>query len=330
MRWLLIPTILVIVLLGMVGPVFALGTDAGTVIENRAMATYDIGAATNLTAYSATVSTTVDEVIDVAVGNAGAGTTYVFTLPAANQPLLFTVTNNGNGTEPFDLTLVEVVTDDFDTDPPAGAPATPLVEIYIDNGDGFFTSADPAYGSSLTLIEDETANVWVIQDIPAGAGSIGDIAEITLEAAHRHAPFSTVPGNAYLGEGDGLPPSDAVLGANGGFGSSTKAYVITLTVLNMQKSAAIANTLGTTDPIPGATITYTIEFGVSGAGGIDNLVITDPIPANTTFVGGSISPGPLAADSAALIGSTVTVSYASTTISAVAGTQTITFQVTID
>ena len=330
MKRILVPTILVIALLGSVAPVLALGTDAGTVIQNQAMATYDIGTATNLTAYSATVSTTVDELIDVAVGNAGTGTTYVFTLPAANQPLLFTVTNNGNGTEPFDLVLVESGTDDFDTDPPAGAPATPGVEIYIDNGDGIFTSTDPAYGTSLTLAEDETADVWVIQDIAAAAGSPGEIASITLEAAHRHAPFSTVPGTSYAGEGDGAPASDAVLGANGGFGSVAKVFQITLTTLNMDKSFAVANSLGTTDPVPGATITYTIEFGVSGSGGVDNIVITDGIPTGTIFVPASITAGPIAADSTALIGSTVTVSYASTTISAVAGTQTITFDVTID
>ena len=330
MKRIVIALVLSMAILGAAGPVFALGTDAGTVIENRAMATYDIGAATNLTAYSTTVYTTVDELIDVAVGNAGTGTTYVFTLPAANQPLLFTVTNNGNGTEPFDLVIVESAADDFDTNPPAGPPATPGVEIYIDNGDSIFTSADVAYGTSLTLAEDETANVWVIQDIAAGAGTSGEFAAITLEAAHRHAPFGTVPGTSYIGEGDTGGLTDAVLGANGGFGSSTGFYQITLTVLNMVKSSAIANTLGTTDPIPGATVTYIIEFGVTGTGGISNLVITDPIPVNTTFVPASITAGPITADSEALIGSTITVSYASTTISAVAGTQTITFEVTID
>jgi uncharacterized repeat protein (TIGR01451 family) len=312
----------------MTTPVYALGTNAGTVIQNQAMATYDIGTATNLTAYSGTVYTTVDELIDVAVAADPVGTTYVFTLPAANQPLLFTVTNNGNGTEPFDLTIVEVGSppDDFDTDPPAGAPATPGVELYIDNGDGIFTSADPAYGTSLTLTEDEIAAVWVIQDIPAGAGSVDDYAEITLEAAHLHAVFSTVPGTSYTGGGDGGGLVDAVLGANGGFGSASMVYQITLTTLNMTKSFAVAGT----NPVPGAVITYSIYFSVSGSGGIDNLVITDGVPASTIFVPASITAGPIAADSAALLGNTVTVSYASTTMSATAGTQTVTFQATID
>jgi uncharacterized repeat protein (TIGR01451 family) len=327
MKRILIGTIMVIALLGVTAPVHALGTNAGTVIQNQAMATYDIGTATNLTAYSGTVYTTVDELIDVAVAAAPVGTTYVFTLPAANQPLLFTVTNNGNGTEPFDLTIVEAGSppDDFDTDPPAGAPATPGVEIYIDNGDGIFTSTDPAYGTSLTLTEDQIADVWVIQDIPAGAGTAGEFATITPEAAHLHAVFSTVPGTSYTGEGDGGGLGDAVLGANGGFGSASMAYQITLTTLNMAKSFAVAGT----NPVPGATITYTIDFSVSGSGGIDNLVITDPVPTNTTFVG-PVAAGPIAADSAGLIGNTVTVSYASTTISAGSGTQTITFDVTID
>ena len=323
---------LAVALLGTAVSAHALGTAAGMVIQNRAMANFDIGAATNLTAYSSTVSTTVDELIDVLVDNAGAGTTYVFNLPASNQPLLFTVTNNGNGIESFDLTVTESAADDFDTDPPAGPPAQPGVELYIDDGDAIFTTTDGlnAYGSSLTLAADETVGVWVIQDIPAGAGSPGDIAALTLSADHMHAPFSTAPGTAYTGEGDGGGLTDAVLGVNGGTGNSTKVYQLTLTGFNMLKSSIVNNTLGGTDPIPGATVTYTIEFSVTGSGGVSNLVVTDPIPINTTFVPASIAAGPIAADSAALIGSTVTVSYASTTISAVAGTQTITFDVTID
>jgi uncharacterized repeat protein (TIGR01451 family) len=304
----------------------ALGTAAGTVIQNRAMATFDVGAVSNLTAYSLTVSTTVDELVDVAVGNAGAGTTFVFSLPASSQPLLFTVTNNGNGTESFGLSFTESAADDFDTDPAAAFPA----EIYIDNGDAIFTTADgsSAYGSSLTLSADETVGIWVVQDIPAGAGSVGDVAAITLSAVHMHAPASTVPGTAYAGQGDG--GTNALLGANGGAGSVTKAYQLALTAFNMLKSSAVLNTLGGTEPVPGATVTYTIQFWVTGSGGVSNLVVTDPVPADTTFVPASITAGPIAADSAGLIGSTVTVSYASTTISAVAGTQTITFDVTID
>ncbi len=306
----------------------ALGTAAGTVIQNRAMATFDVGAVSNLTAYSLTVSTTVDELVDVAVGNAGAGTTFVFSLPASSQPLLFTVTNNGNGTESFGLSFTESAADDFDTDPAAAFPA----EIYVDNGDAIFTTADgaSAYGSSLTLAADETVGIWVVQDIPAGAGSVGDVAAITLSAVHMHAPFSTVPGTVYTGQGDGGGLTDAVLGANGGAGSVTKAYQLALTAFSMLKSSAVLNTLGGTEPVPGATVTYTIQFWVTGSGGVSNLVVTDPVPANTTFVPASITAGPIAADSAGLIGSTVTVSYASTTISAVAGTQTVTFEVTID
>jgi len=321
---------LVLAVLGTAASALALGTSAGTVIQNRAMATFDIGAATNLTAYSSTVSTTVDELIDVMVDNAGSGTTFVIVLPAQNQPLLFNVTNNGNGTESFVLAITESASDDFDTDPPTVLPATSGVEIYIDDGDAVFEESDVDYATSLTLLADQSVGVWVIQDIPLGAGSAGDVAQITLTADHQHAPFSSVPGTVYAGEGDGGAPCDAVLGVSGGASTATKAYQLTLTALNIVKSAAIADPLGGTEPVPGATITYTIEFGVTGSGSVENLVIEDPVPVNTSFVTGSITAGPITADDASLIGSTVTVSYASTNISAVAGTQTITFGVTID
>ena len=330
MKRMAIALTLVFAVLATAESALALGTPAGTVIQNRATATFDLGAATNLTAYSSTVSTTVDELIDVMVDNAGIGTTYVVVLPAQNQPLLYNVTNNGNGTESFVLTITESPSDDFDSDPPAVLPATAGVEIYIDDGDAVFEESDADYATSLVLLADQSVGVWVIQDIPSGAGSAGDVSQITLTASHQHAPFSSVPGTVYAGQGDGGGDCDAVLGVNGGTGSATKAYQLALTALNLIKSGAVADPMGGVEPVPGATITYTIEFVVTWAGSIGNLVIEDPVPENTTFVPASITAGPIPADDASLIGSTVTVSYASTNISAVAGTQTITFGVTID
>ena len=43
------------------------------------------------------------------------------------------------------------------------------------------------------------------------------------------------------------------------------------------------------DPVPGATIRYTLQVDVSGTGTAENLLITDNIPANTRYTPSSIT-----------------------------------------
>ena len=43
------------------------------------------------------------------------------------------------------------------------------------------------------------------------------------------------------------------------------------------------------DPVPGATIRYTLQVDVSGTGTAENLLITDSIPANTRYTPASIT-----------------------------------------
>ena len=95
---------------------------------------------------------------------------------------------------------------------------------------------------------------------------------------------------------------------------------------------------GTAEPIPGAVITYTIEVDVTGVGNVDDVVITDPIPAETTYNANTLTlNGPPAltdgdgddeGDVGFTTSDTVTVSLG--TLSAASGTQIITFKVTID
>jgi uncharacterized repeat protein (TIGR01451 family) len=54
------------------------------------------------------------------------------------------------------------------------------------------------------------------------------------------------------------------------------------------KSVTVSDTQGGTDPHPGATLHYRIDVVVNGNSAVNNLVISDNIPANTTYVDGSI------------------------------------------
>ena len=51
----------------------------------------------------------------------------------------------------------------------------------------------------------------------------------------------------------------------------------------LNKTVTVIDTLGGSDPHAGATLRYQIDVVVSGAGNINNLIVTDPIPANTTY-----------------------------------------------
>jgi uncharacterized repeat protein (TIGR01451 family) len=56
----------------------------------------------------------------------------------------------------------------------------------------------------------------------------------------------------------------------------------------LNKAVSVIDTLGGTDPHAGATLRYQIDVVISGVTNINNLVITDPIPANTTFTPSSL------------------------------------------
>ena len=65
--------------------------------------------------------------------------------------------------------------------------------------------------------------------------------------------------------------------------------------MNAVKSQAVVDQFGGTRPLPGARINYTIVVSATGSGTAANSVFTDNIPANTTYV-----PGTLRLNSAAL------------------------------
>jgi uncharacterized repeat protein (TIGR01451 family) len=121
-------------------------------------------------------------------------------------------------------------------------------------------------------------------------------------------------------------------------GSNTDTItVVSSAMVNISKTAVVIDQYGGSQPITGATIRYTLAVTTVGTGTALNTVITDLLPANTTY-----APGTLKLNSAVLtdaadadagdVGgtttSTVTVRLGSLT-SASPG-QTITFDVKIN
>ena len=271
-------TIAVIVFAGMTSA-FAAGTPVGTIIENTATVDFDL-AGTPITLQSNTTTITVVERIDVVVTIQSPQTLVAGN--DTNRALLFTVTNIGNGSETFALAIESVLAgDDFDPTP----AATP---IYFDtDGSGDFNVGDQAYVAGTNdpiLAADATVDVFLVNDIP-GTVVNGDIGFSQLTATSLTG--SGAPGTEIGGAGDG--GVDAVIGTTGGEDSDVGEYLVSDIAISVIKAQVVNDQFGGNQPIPGATITYTITVEVTSAGIATGSGISDPIPTFTTFVPGSIT-----------------------------------------
>ncbi len=258
----------------------AAGTAAGSNIVNTASASFTDPAGTPQTTTSNTSTLQVDEILDVTVVSNDAGNVSVNT-PSSNRVLSFNLTNTGNGNEAFGLAATGVV---------AGDQFNPgNVRVYIDNGDGVFNSAtDTLYVAGTTpdpeLAADDDIVVFVVSDIPSGLAN-GDIGLATLTATAKTG--SGAPGTSFAGQGSN--GSDAVVGSTGASAVRDNGYAVSHAAAVLAKSSTVLDPFGGSNAIPGATITYTLNFTVTGAGNLTNAAITDSIPAGTTYVANSLT-----------------------------------------
>ncbi|NIJ37027.1 putative repeat protein (TIGR01451 family) [Sphingopyxis panaciterrae] len=258
----------------------AAGTRAGSTISNTASASFDAGGGTQ-TIDSNKVDLLVDELLDVTVDSSNPAD--VPTTPGAtSQVLTFSVTNNGNGQEAFVLsTIANGGGDQYDPT---------VTQIYLDNGDGVFDAGtDTLYtpgSNNPALNPDQSITVFVIATTP-GTVSDGNRGIVSLVAAAETG--TGAPGRSFAGKGEG--GGDAVVGSTGADGQDNGAFVVSAATVTLVKSAVVADPFSGTEPVPGATITYTITATVAGSGSLNGLTISDNIPANTSYVPGSLKLG---------------------------------------
>ena len=240
------------------------------------------------------------------------------------------MTNTGNGDETFSLSIDSAIGgDDFDP-----VPAVP--SIYFDtNADGIFNAGDQAYipGSNDPLLSpDASVNVFLVNDIPGTVinGQIGR-SQLTATSTTGIGPAGTV----YAGQGDG--GVDAVIGTTGGEASAIGEYLVSDVLISIVKAQLVSDPNGGSQPIPGATITYTITVEVTSAGVATASALRDAIPTFTTFVpasitlnGGALSDA-IDADAGELdLSGPATVVVRLGDLTQADGVQTVVFQVTID
>lgn len=260
-----------VLLAGFSTPVLAGGVSAGTLIENTAQASYDAGGATE-TVDSNTVVLRVDELIDVAVASLESGPKLSTDGTAV---LAYSVTNTGNGPEAYTLTANPSV---------AGNDFTPTVEnIAIDtNGNGVY---DPGVDQILTAPEttaildpDVPLTVFVLLSIDP---SVTDGQEAQVDLLAEAVTGTGAPGTVFAGQGEG--GGDAVVGPNGADDNALGAIIVGVATVNLVKSATVLDPFGGTTVVPGSVISYTLAASVTGTGTVNDLVITDIIPADTTY-----------------------------------------------
>jgi uncharacterized repeat protein (TIGR01451 family) len=163
--------------------------------------------------------------------------------------------------------------------------ATP--SIYFDtDASGDLSPADTPYvvgGNDPVLPPDGAVTVLVVNDIP-GAVVDGNRGFARLTADARTG--SGAPGTAFATAGEG--GTDAVVGLTGAAGSGQAQYLVAGITINAVKSQVVLDQFGGSRPLPGARITYTIVVSATGTGSAATAAFVDRIPANTSFVPGSL------------------------------------------
>jgi uncharacterized repeat protein (TIGR01451 family) len=254
-------------------------TLAGTDIENIASASYDTPGGP-VTIDSNKVVIKVDELLDVTVTATDPGD--VSTAPGAtNIVLTYLITNTGNGSEAFTLTADASKTgDDFDPT---------LQQIVLDtNGNGVYDAGvDTVYvaGTNNPIIAPEASlTVFVLSNTPTTTVN-AERAEIGLTATA--VTGSGTAGTTIAGAGEG--GGDAVVGTTGADASDSAFLAVQAATLALVKTAEVVDPFGGATAVPGSIITYRLVATVTGSGSLANVVISDPIPASTTYTPSSIT-----------------------------------------
>ncbi|UAB76859.1 hypothetical protein INR77_08315 [Erythrobacter sp. SCSIO 43205] len=303
-------------------PALAEGVTAGSLIENTATATYEDGEGEK-SVDSNTVTLTVDELLDVTVTSLDGG-------PVAAEPgeavLTYEVTNQGNGPEAFTLIADPAVAgNNFDTTVNLIAIDTNGNGVYDDGVDEVLTGPE----TTSELAADEAVTVFVVVTVPGGTTD-GDTSQVELRA--DAATGTGAPGTTFAGAG--VNGTDAIVGTTGASAIANGSLVIGLTTVELTKAVSVVDPFGGTSVVPGSVATFTLSAEVLGDGTLDALVITDAIPADTTYVDGSLAldGNPLTDAADTDQGTASDASGISVDIGTVAGGDTyeVTFDVTID
>ncbi len=283
----------------------ALGTPSNTAINNRATVNYNVSGVAqtpiessptgNSTATGSDTSFVVDNRILHTVsefsGNATASAP-----GAINQVTSFTVTNTGNTAQGYLLTVTNQAgtvlfgqTDNTNVN---------NLRAFVDaNGNGSYDAGVDIATNIATLAADASVRVFVLADVPLSATN-GQFANVQLAAQATNAGTTTVVVQTAGADNPAAVDvvfADAGAVARDGIHEAADQYAIQSAALSVAKTSAVVSDPfnGTTNPkaIPGAVVQYVVTMTNTGTVAASLVQITDPLPANTTFLRGAYPGG---------------------------------------
>lgn len=265
----------------------AAGTAAGTIITSTASMTCTLGGVAQ-PPLSAASSFTVDRRINMTVTKLADATTAP---TQTNVALPFLVSNTGNTALRFSLQAQSRATNTWTMN---------NVRVYRDDdNNGLWGAGDTLYADAATfgdVASDATITALIVADAPGGAvngqSALYDLIASAVDAGTLTLSAQTAGPNSggvdtVFADSAGSATGDAARdGRHSGFGVYAVGSATANVVLN--KSVQILDQWGGNQPIPGATLRYTITVSVTGSGTANSVVITDALPANTAFIANSL------------------------------------------
>jgi uncharacterized repeat protein (TIGR01451 family) len=292
------------------------GTAAGTSIANTATASFTVNGAAQ-TASSNTATFVVDRKVNLTVVSTQTAATQV-NLGDAGVAASFRVTNNTNGAQDFLLSASQIVpagiltgTDNYDLN---------NLKIFVDsNGNGVY---DPGADTATFIDElapDASVAVFIVGDIPNL--TVARIAQVGLDVKVAAGGATGTQGSVLTETGlnqdnlvdvvfadtdnDGLLGYDTLRNGEGWAYGMFEVGVHTVSLSVTKSATVLSDGVSTLNPkaLPGAIVQYCLTVNnATLTTPAANVSLTDVIPANTTYVPGSINIGGIGSGGVCLTG----------------------------
>lgn len=299
--------------LGVLQNAYAVGTAASTSITNRATVNYTVGGVAQSPIESSPAGNTtpgvgngtntafvVDNKVDLTVTEVSGAATIV-NPGQLNAVAVFRVTNTGNAPQAYQLapsnlagTVLFGNTDNTDVN---------NLRVFVDaNNNGTFEAAIDTATSITTLAADANVRVFIVADVPVTAtnGQFSNVRLIASTAVNNtpavlltQTAGADTPGAVDVVFADGAGTAGDV--ARDGKHSADDQFAVQSAALTLQKTSVVIsdpfNAAVNPKAIPGAVIEYTVVVTNNGAVAAAGVAVTDPPPANTTFLQNVYSAG---------------------------------------
>lgn len=299
---------------------------AGDTISNTATINYDIGGVPGTDSSSATFLE--DRLVNFTVTEDNGGMAVPVISDMNDAVIQFTVTNTGNGIQDFLLTAVNtapnpfgVPADNFDpltiqvfaeSGATPGYQAVEDTAVYIDELVSNVPYVVYVVADLPTQVIDDVSAIALIAQIAEGGAAGSEGAAINADDNGHTSPagvFSNGTTSVSAGTANtivdspltmetvfndpaGLNPEDVSTDlvqdiTRNGQNSDAGAFQV-MSPVSIIKTVTVIDPSGGTDPHPGATLRYQLDVSVTGNTAVDNLVVSDAIPANTTYIDNSM------------------------------------------